>query len=82
MAIRFDLTNVEKKALEHFAAKYGRTWKAVLLEAWFTRFGLRGEPYEEALRRLQHVLGETGLERIEVDVPRRTKPEPKRRAKR
>jgi hypothetical protein len=72
MSVRFDLSPIEKKALQAFAERYGRTWKSELVRAWRTRMGLRDFPYREALYRLQHVLGETGLDRIEIEVVKAT----------
>ena len=71
MSIRFDLTPTEQKAFAMWAAEHGRTWKGDLVRAWRTRMGLRGHAYQEALQRLQHVLGEPGLDRIELDIPKK-----------
>jgi hypothetical protein len=69
-AVRFSLTETEQSAIQVFAAKYGRDWKSELVTVWRTRMGLRGFSYMEALYRFQHVLGEAGLERVEVDLGR------------
>jgi hypothetical protein len=67
MSVRFALTLMEQKALVLWADEHGRTWKGDLVRAWRSRMGLRGHPYQEALQRLQHVLGEPGIDRIEID---------------
>ena len=83
MNVSFDLSRIEQKALALWAKEHGRTWKGDLVRAWKTRIGLRGHKYQEALMRLQHVLGEPGLDRIDLGeaLPHKTAPKAKKASK-
>lgn len=56
MTIKKEPTAEQLEVLKAFAAKYGRTWKAVLRDAWITGRDER-EPNSALLRQVRNQLG-------------------------
>lgn len=58
--MQIELTQAQREALQRFSAKYGRNWKAQLIELWASGKD-DARPDGALLRQLRNVLGPDGL---------------------